>query len=481
MKKLVFALLLGATLNCAASSIHFVRNDNSSIDYGRQVRLPSQFGQAEFTLELWVKPNHLLPVGPTVTDPEKRTNWAAADNRPYSSYGWWYTGNFLLDGFNNGNFSAGTFALQFYGGGRVRWLLGDGSSQTGGVRAVGAYPASSTPHLLDGRWHQLTLVRRWSGTSAAQLELWIDGVLIDTEAGSRTNMRQWWDNWYGFSSDQAGWFWGAEKQAAIGTFVYEDYRGLIDELRFWSRAKSSSEIQANWNKPVMGTDTGLVGWYAFGETGGSSVCDTVGGACMSLHRTTAATFSAEEAPLETSANGGTLAFSPSAYSATENAGVVTISVVRSGGAAGAASVSYATGGGSALANADYRARVRRADMGRRPGRRSHLPGSDARRPAIGERGDDRCRSVVRCGRSSAEPDSRDDHDPGARRSSAHASSTGAAAERRLERQFQPRRRRVSRKRMDREVSCRIFDRRTRSAQSGYEQRLARQPRLSSFE
>jgi hypothetical protein len=353
VKKLVFALLLGAAINCAASSINFVRNDTNSIEYGRQVQLPGQFGQGEFTLELWIKPNHLLPVGPTVTDSEKRANWAQADRRPYSSYDWWYTGNFLLDGFNNGNFSAGTFALQFYGGGRVRWLLGDGSSQTGGVRAVGAYPASSTPHLLDGRWHQLTLVRRWSGTNAAQLELWIDGVLIDTEAGSRANMRQWWDSWYGFGSAQAGWFWGAEKQAALGMMVYEDYRGLVDELRFWSRAKSSSEIQANWNRPVTGTETGLVGWYAFGESGGSSTCDSFGGACMSLHRTSAATFSAEEAPLEVSANGGALAFNPSAYSAAENAGVVTISVVRSGGAAGAASVSYATSGGNALANADY--------------------------------------------------------------------------------------------------------------------------------
>jgi hypothetical protein len=50
---------------------------------------------------------------------------------------------------------------------------------------------------------------------------------------------------------------------------------------------------------------------------------------------------------------GTLQFAQSAYSVAENAGSVSISVTRSGGSAGAVSVQYFTGPGSALAGSDY--------------------------------------------------------------------------------------------------------------------------------
>lgn len=181
---------------------------------------------------------------------------------PYSSGSWWFDGNFLLDGHNNNaccGFSDGTFSLQFYGGGRVRWLFGDGmSAGPGGVWSIGAFPATNTPTLLDGEWHQLTLVRRWSGTSDADLELWIDGALVDSETSTvRTDMTFWWDTWPGFGA-QAGWFWGTEKQAAIGVLSqYEDYKGLVDEVRFWSRAKSAAEIAQEFGEGWAALSTPL--------------------------------------------------------------------------------------------------------------------------------------------------------------------------------------------------------------------------------
>lgn len=71
-------------------------------------------------------------------------------------------GNFLLDGHNNGDFSAGTFSLQHYGGGRIRWALGDGANPgPGGIWAVQAFPANETPSLLDGQAHLVAAVRRF--------------------------------------------------------------------------------------------------------------------------------------------------------------------------------------------------------------------------------------------------------------------------------------------------------------------------------
>ncbi len=83
-------------------------------DYLDQAIIPAGFGAGEFTLELWVRPNESFPVGTVTSGEDQRTNWASEDVRPYSDGDWWYKGNFLLDGHNNGSgFSQGTFSLQF--------------------------------------------------------------------------------------------------------------------------------------------------------------------------------------------------------------------------------------------------------------------------------------------------------------------------------------------------------------------------------
>ena len=49
---------------------------------------------------------------------------------------------------------------------------------------------------------------------------------------------------------------------------YEDYKGLLAEIRFWDRAKSPDEIQTNWMKRAVGNETGLVGYFALDENEG---------------------------------------------------------------------------------------------------------------------------------------------------------------------------------------------------------------------
>ena len=142
---------------------------SSNQDHGLLTDLPDGFGDGEFTLEMWLRPNNSFPVGSVIGGVEQRTNWAQDDNAPYSSGNWWFKGNFLLDGHNNNSgFSLGTFSLQFYAGGRVRWLFGDGSGSipTGSLWAVGGNSGTS-PSLLDGQWHQLT----WCAASAAAVPI----------------------------------------------------------------------------------------------------------------------------------------------------------------------------------------------------------------------------------------------------------------------------------------------------------------------
>jgi hypothetical protein len=274
----------------AAGAISFTVNAAGADDYGVLTQLPPGFGQGEFTFELWLRPDPSFPTGPCVGGTMgQRTQWCSPDPAPGSSSDWWYTGNFLLDGHNNGDFSAGTFSLQFYGSGRVRWQLGDqGSAGAGGTWGVQASPATSAPSLLDGRWHHVACVRRWQGNTQARLELWVDGVLTGTQVSDvRTNLATRWSTWNGFPSGQAGWFFGAEKQAAIGVLgQYEDYKGLVSELRFWTRALGSSDLAPPaYARALTGTEPGLVGWYRFQEGTGTSACDTLGASrCISFFR-----------------------------------------------------------------------------------------------------------------------------------------------------------------------------------------------------
>jgi hypothetical protein len=262
----------------AATAVRFTQNAASEHDHGLQLAIPPAFGEGEFTLEMWLKPDDTYPVGPVNGGEEQLTNWYDGDEEPYGSGSWWYSGNFLLDGHNNSSFNNGTFSLQFYGGGRLRWMLGDGGAPgPGDVWAVEAYPATATPSLLDGLWHHVALVRRWTGASDADLELWIDTALVDSETSDqRSDLRSWFDGWSGFPEDQEGWFWGAEKQACVGVLTqYEDYKGLIAELRFWTVARSGVELAADAQRALGGNEAGLVGYYRMAEGTGSETCDAL--------------------------------------------------------------------------------------------------------------------------------------------------------------------------------------------------------------
>jgi hypothetical protein len=232
---------------------------------------------------MWIRLDTSLPVGPTGGTSVR--NWSQEDPAPYGSSTWWYAGNFLIDGFNNGQPSAGTFSFQIVGAGRVRWTFGDGTAVNGGVLAVQARPSSSTPSLLDTNdWHHVAAVRRWQGTSEARLELWIDGRLIATETSpNRTNMRQWWNNWAGFPSGQAGWFVAAEKFSAQGGAYWDDYKGLVSELRFFDRAKTTAELQNEWSLVPAPGSPGFVGSFRMPQPVNNQTCDDVAASrCLQL-------------------------------------------------------------------------------------------------------------------------------------------------------------------------------------------------------
>lgn len=246
-------------------SARFYTNASATTeDYAVLTALPTSFGSGEFTVEFWIRLDNSISAGTGVN------NWWNGSATRYSAADWWYRGNFLIDGHNNNNFANGTFSVQVYDSGRLRWLFGDASPN---IPSGGLWAPQGGPQLLDGAWHKVSLVRRWSGASSADLELWIDGVLRDTQTSDvRTNMwSNWWQSWTGYPAGQEGWFFGAEKQAALNQTpdTYEEFWGWLTELRLWDIARSTADLSAYTTNPT-GAEGNLVGWYRFADLDASN-------------------------------------------------------------------------------------------------------------------------------------------------------------------------------------------------------------------
>lgn len=275
--------------NAALGAVRFRSRPTAAVgdNHGVLSDLPAGFGQGEFTFELWFQASDLdrIPAGAGY---DRRLDWATTDSQPYSSGSWWYDGNFLIDGHNNADVPSGTFSLQLFGRGRVRWDLGDGlPAPSGGHHSVQVFPASLAPSTLDGAWHHVACVRRFlPGTTGAQLELWVDGGLqATTTSPRRTDLTAWWASWSSFPSDQPGFFVGAEKISANGGAVWDSFKGRVTELRLWGRARGAQELERDWRNALTGTESGLLAWFNFREGLGTQVCDALSPTrCMSLER-----------------------------------------------------------------------------------------------------------------------------------------------------------------------------------------------------
>jgi Concanavalin A-like lectin/glucanases superfamily len=282
------ALVSLAPTSALSGSLNFLANRPGEYDFLDIPKVPPSFGSGEFALDLWIKPDTNYPVGGVWRGSyEQLTHWSDADPEPYSSDDWWLSGNWLLDGhtrpegFLGGNTREGTLSLQFYGGGRLRLMFADAklSYLNGMVYAVQAWPAATTPSLLDGQWHHVMALRRWRQPSGASLELWIDGAMVAaTPIPLRTNMSQFWRHLaHPDDPDQlGGWSIGSEVMTAWNYALtqYEDYKGLVDSLRFWGRAPTGPEIQAMATRQPYPT-LGLLAHFDFDRRHGASFSDRI--------------------------------------------------------------------------------------------------------------------------------------------------------------------------------------------------------------
>lgn len=253
--------------------------ESSAGNYERAVLpvIPDGFGDGEFTLTVFFRclSNGTYALGDTSSGVNQLRNWSNDNTTRYSTSGWWFPGNFLLDGHMNagGAYESGTFSIQIAAG-RPRWLFGDGAAAAANTGRLWGIQSTATNTVLDNAWHRLDCIRRFTGGSSSDLELWLDGSLQDTQTSSaRTNMATtYWDSWTGYPANQNNWMWGTEKQAALGVISqYEDFKGQLGQIRFWSTALSSPSGLTD----VVGNESGLVGLYRFDEGSGTSANNSI--------------------------------------------------------------------------------------------------------------------------------------------------------------------------------------------------------------
>lgn len=117
---------------------------------------------------------------------------------------------------------------------------------------------------IQGRWTNLTAVV--TGYDEDEITLFVDGVDVKGEysGGSHNPMKS---N-------------SPEEVAKIG-YLFQNgtvfrFRGKMDELKVWNRALNRGEVQkAMFEKPKT-TESGLIGYWNFDETTGTSVLDHSG-------------------------------------------------------------------------------------------------------------------------------------------------------------------------------------------------------------
>lgn len=174
--------------------------------------LPEDFARGEFTVQFTIR-----------LSGEPRS---ASEVDPYSDEHWWEEEQALFDGTDaSGRSCSGTELLLTASQG-LRWIIDDGAD-VGPGDAWSISGEGPTNSLLDGNAHKVALVRRWVGTTDAQFELWVDGVLEGQELSDlRSNLYQ---RWVGEDGLKCVWQW---------TFA-----GELNELRYWDRALAEAALE----------------------------------------------------------------------------------------------------------------------------------------------------------------------------------------------------------------------------------------------
>jgi len=342
MRAIFAVLLLAASTALEASSLRFFGNGVNDIDRVK-VRIdepadsnpgpPADVGATDFTVEYWMRAATGNDAGPVSCGPNND----------------WILGNIMID--RDRFFQDREYGISLADGSVVFGVMGNGT----GTRTI-----CGTADLRDSLWHHIAVQRR---RSDGFMWLYVDGVLEASfdgpdgdvsypDDGAPGNFCQPGGNSPCSNSDPFIVF-GAEKHDDGPLFP--SFRGWLDEIRISTVLRYS----ANFTPPsaAFSADINTAALYHFDEGAGDMINDSAFGAMSPGVRrfggNPAGPAWSAETPFGGTPSPGSLSLSAANYTVNEGTASLTITVRRTGGAAGAASVNFTVAGVSATTGADY--------------------------------------------------------------------------------------------------------------------------------
>lgn len=117
----------------------------------------------------------------------------------------------------------------------------------------------ATTTLKPGTWYHITAVI----TDNDHMEIYLDGKNVGGDYAGNSSLPM--------DSNLAGGF------ATCGYFISNDveyhFKGSIDEVRLWDKALTEKEVKESMCNKLKGDEKGLVGYWNFNETSGTTVYD----------------------------------------------------------------------------------------------------------------------------------------------------------------------------------------------------------------
>jgi hypothetical protein len=355
------AVVVAASMWCVASiqhasatSLRFFGTGANNIDRVRVLieqpgpagGTPADIGRDDFTVEFWMKGTL------------DNTSSGVADGNNFS----WIFGNIIID---RASVSQGTSwgmsvsredPQQQPPSGQICFGLANVSNEQ--------YTACGTTNVLDNQWHHVAVQRR---RSDGRIWLFVDGVLdrvpsVDGPDGDLDYVdNQVPPNVCGpFQGDPCPQehyvVFGAEKYD-FNRLQYPSYFGWMDEIRFSNSLRYPTN-GGGFTRPsaAFAPDAQTAALYHFDEGSGNIINDSAPGNASPGERLPGSSGLPQwstDTPF--GPNAGSVQFQSATPSVAENVGggAATITITRTGGSSGTASVNYQTSGGTASAGNDY--------------------------------------------------------------------------------------------------------------------------------
>jgi len=213
---LLAAAVVGSTIHAGTLVLECDTTANS-YGIGTNVKIPTSC--ANYTIECWMKPTQTFASG------------------QYNLFGQFASGDGrMLVGYYNGK--AGIF-----NGGGSGWVTGATSLQA-------------------GTWHHVAFV---IDTNAANtVSIYLDGVLDGSSTARAFAPR---DRYFAIGSATAGTPNTTLSSDAALDNRFMPFKGRIADVRVWTIARTQADIAADYQRRLVGNETGLLGYWPLDEIG----------------------------------------------------------------------------------------------------------------------------------------------------------------------------------------------------------------------